>query len=89
MSPAVLHILLALAPGAAHGYAIMQQTGLGPGTLYDNLQKLLTQGLIRETAGDDPRRKNYQLTTVGRRTLSAEIERLEQLFQKAKEHLNA
>jgi DNA-binding PadR family transcriptional regulator len=78
LSPAVLHILLALAGEDRHGYAIMteiaRQTGgrykMGPGTLYDNLGKLLDQGLVEETrhrpAIDDPRRKYYTLTRFGR-----------------------
>ena len=49
LSPAVLHILLALSDGAAHGYAIKQEAEarsegtvrLGPGTLYTAIQRLL------------------------------------------------
>ena len=74
LSPASLHILLCLAAEPRHGYAIMQEVArqsagqyqLGPGTLYDNLQKLMNQGLVEEgprpSADDDPRRRYYRLT---------------------------
>ena len=56
LSPATLHILLALAGEELHGYGIMQEVArqsegrykLGPGTLYDNLQRMLDQGLVQE-----------------------------------------
>ena len=96
LAPAALHILLALAAGRMHGYAIMQEVArqsdgrykLGPGTLYDNLQKLSAQGLVEEGAapgpGDDPRRRYYRLTSLGRRVLGAEIDRLEGVVRKAR-----
>src|SRR5450631_4413905 len=99
LAPATLHILLALAGDDMHGYGIMQEVArqsegqykLGPGTLYDNLQKMTEQGLVEETArrsGDeDPRRKYYRLTSFGRRVLSAEIARLETVVREAKAHL--
>lgn len=76
LSPAILHILLALASEDRHGYGIMQEVArqsegqyrLGPGTLYDNLQKLLDLGLVREAVGrraDDPRRRYYRLSPWG------------------------
>src|SRR5580700_11477057 len=87
LSAAVLHILLALAGEDLHGYGIMQEVSrqsegrykLGPGTLYDNLQRLVKQGIV-EPAGEDPadsRRRYYRLTALGRRVISAEISRLE------------
>ncbi len=89
LTPAVLHILLAIADGARHGYAIAQevesltegQIRMGPGTLYGSLQPLLGSGLIDETAapaGDDDaeRRRYYRLTPLGRRTLELEVQRL-------------
>jgi DNA-binding PadR family transcriptional regulator len=99
LSPAALHILMALAGEDRHGYGIMQeiarQSGgaykLGPGTLYDNLQRLLEQGIVEEAAtrakDDDPRRKYYRLNPFGSGLLSAEIGRLEGLFRKAKTQL--
>jgi DNA-binding PadR family transcriptional regulator len=98
LSPAVLHILLALASDDRHGYGIMQEIArqsagrykLGPGTLYENLNKLLEQGVVEESqrsAGDDPRRRYYKLTRFGRRLLSTEIARLESVIAEAKSHL--
>jgi DNA-binding PadR family transcriptional regulator len=99
LSPAVLHILLALSGEDRHGYAIMQeiarQSGgqykLGPGTLYDNLEKLLDSGIVQESArpssGEDPRRKYYRLTGMGRRLLSAELARLEGVVREGKAKL--
>ena len=99
LSPATLHILLALSGEDRHGYAIMQeiarQSGgrykLGPGTLYDNLEKLLDVGFVREarrpTQNDDPRRRYYQLSGTGRTLLATEIERLEALVREARGNL--
>src|SRR5438552_10510553 len=96
LSPATLHILLALAAKERHGYGIMQEVArqsegqykLGPGTLYDNLQRLLDQGMVDEArsggAGGDPRRRYYRLNERGRRVLSAEIVRLEGVVREAK-----
>ena len=101
LSPAALHILLALAAEDRHGYGIMQEVArqsggqykLGPGTLYDNLQKLSNQGIVEDapqpSAGDDPRRKYYRLTRFGRGVLSAEIGRLETMVREAKMRLRA
>ncbi len=96
LSPATLHILLALAAEDRHGYGIMQEVSrqsegrykLGPGTLYDNLQKLMLAGMVRETTrrastDDDPRRRYYRLTPAGRDALSAEISRLEAVVREA------
>src|ERR1700752_357856 len=89
LSPATLHILLSLAGEDRHGYGIMQEVArqsegqykLGPGTLYDNLQKLLTKGLVEEaprrSKEDDPRRRYYRLPSGGRGVLTAEVVRLE------------
>ncbi len=99
LSPAALHILLALAGEDLHGYGIMlkvarQSEGqykLGPGTMYDNLRKLMTQGCVEEiqrrAAGNDPRRRYYRLTGLGRRVLSAEVARLEGVVREAKGYL--
>jgi len=73
LSPATLHILLSLAGEDLHGYAIMQEVArqsegqykLGPGTLYDNLQKLIDRRFVQElghrAGDDDPRRRYYRL----------------------------
>jgi DNA-binding PadR family transcriptional regulator len=99
LSPATLHILLSLAAEDRHGYGIMQEVArqsegrykLGPGTLYDNLQKLLSSGLVEESRrrdpDDDPRRRYYRLTGAGRGVLAAEIERLETVVRQARVHL--
>ena len=99
LSPATLHILLALAGEDRHGYGILQEVSrqsegqykLGPGTLYDNLQKLMAQDMIEELgrrAGDnDPRRRYYRLSGLGRGVLSAEIGRLESVIRDARLHL--
>lgn len=94
LSPAVLHILLALSDGAAHGYAIKQEAEvrsegtvrLGPGTLYTAIQRLLDAQLVREANADqDPangreaQRRYYELTPRGRRLLNEEVAHLVRL----------
>jgi DNA-binding PadR family transcriptional regulator len=99
LSPAALHILLALASEDRHGYGIMREVArqsedryrLGPGTLYDNLQKLVEQGIVEQSSprsgADDPRRRYYRLTRFGRRLLATEITRLEGVVREARLHL--
>ena len=99
LTPAALHILLALSAEQRHGYGIMQEIARqsegqykpGPATLYDNLQKLLDTGLVaevqRKTAEADERRRYYRLSALGRRVLSAEIRRLEGVVRAAKTSL--
>ncbi len=100
LSPVALQILLSLAAEDRHGYGIMQeikrQSGaqfrIGPGTLYDNLQRLLEQSLVEESKGspgDYPRRRYYRLTMTGRGVLAAETGRLASLVRQARIHLNA
>jgi len=96
LSPATLHILLSLAGEDLHGYAIIQDVArqsegkykLGPGTLYDNLQKLIqrqwVQELGRRPADDDPRRRYYRLTAAGRGVLAAETARLADVVREAR-----
>ncbi len=86
LTPAVFHILLTLADGERHGYAIMQEIAartagrlaIGPGTLYGSIKRLLADGLIVEAearpdlALDDERRRYYRLTDVGRRVAVTE-----------------
>jgi DNA-binding PadR family transcriptional regulator len=97
LTPAVFHILLALAGGEKHGYAIMQevaeltdgQVRLGPGTLYGSIKRLRAGGLIVEADErpdpelDDQRRRYYELTDLGERVVAAEAERLLQLVKHA------
>ena len=99
LSPAILHILLAIASEDRHGYGIIlevkrQSRGrykLGPGTLYDNLQKLMDQRMVEEIprpkAADDRRRRYYRLSDGGRQVLSAEVSRLDELFREVKPFL--
>jgi DNA-binding PadR family transcriptional regulator len=95
LTPAVFFTLFALAGGAKHGYAIMQETRtlsdqgfrMGPATLYTTLQRLLDLELVEEeeSAPDaDSRRRTYKLTAEGRALLHAELERVEALIRKAK-----
>jgi DNA-binding PadR family transcriptional regulator len=96
LAPATLHILLALAAEDLHGYGIMQEVArqsdarynLGPGTLYDNLQRLLKQGMVEEVDDNEgSRRRYYRLSSLGRGVLSAEIGRLEGVVREARLHL--
>jgi DNA-binding PadR family transcriptional regulator len=95
LSPATLHVLLALTGGELHGYGIMlevtRQSGgqykVGPGTLYDNLKKLLSAGLVEESQPEDPEtgaRRKFQLTKLGNGVLAAEVDRLSGLLRHAR-----
>ena len=97
LTPAVFHILLALADADRHGYAIMKEVEartegrllLKPGTLYQAISRLLEAGLIEEVAASnedkdvDSRRRVYHLSSFGRQTVIAEAHRLEQMVQQA------
>jgi DNA-binding PadR family transcriptional regulator len=98
LTPAVFHILLALADGEKHGYAIMQeveaissdQIKMGPGTLYGSIKRMIANGLIEEVDErpdptlDDQRRRYYRLTGLGSTVLSAEAQRLAVLLERAR-----
>lgn len=98
LTPAVFHILLALADGERHGYGIVQEIAqrtegavrMGPGTLYGTIKRLLADGLIVETDErpdprvDDERRRYYRLTDLGQRLATAEARRLDQLVRVAR-----
>src|SRR3569832_37079 len=87
LTPAVLHILLALSDGERHGYGIMKQVEadshgkvkMGPGSLYGSVGRLMAAGLVRESNKrvdpemDDERRIYYELTGAGRAALVAEL----------------
>jgi len=101
LAPAALHILLSLAGEAMHGYGIMQEVlrqsagryNLGPGTLYDNLQRLMKQRMVEEVAGpreeENSRRRYYRLSSLGRGVLAREIARLEDVVEEGRTRLRA
>lgn len=94
----VMHIVVALAAGEKHGYAIMRDVSavsgglirMGSGTLYGSIKRMLDQGLIEEAeerpdlALDDQRRRYYRLTSLGHRVGAAEHERLASLVDAAR-----
>ena len=98
LTPAVFHILLALADGEKHGYGIMQEVEtiteghvkMGPGTLYGSIKRMLAAGLIAEEQErpdpelDDERRRYHRLTGPGADALRAEVRRLSDLVQVAR-----
>ena len=98
----VFHMLLALADGERHGYAlkreILQRTGgklnLASGALYGSINKMLEQGFIEESGErpdphlDDERRRYYRITQLGRRVAQAEAVRLRQLIRLAEDSLD-
>ena len=93
LTPVVLHVLLALADGPLHGYAVMkrveEESGvtMGPGTVYGSLQRLEEAGWIGEAgqAPGDARRGNaFTLTEAGRAALRAEGARLAQLARRVR-----
>jgi len=94
LTPAVFHLLLALADGPLHGYAIAKAVAehtsdaiqLGPGTLYGTLTRMAASELVRERrqAPDDDRRRTYELTPLGRAAAKAEARRLAELVAVAR-----
>jgi DNA-binding PadR family transcriptional regulator len=98
LTPAMFHILLALADGDKHGYAILKEVArrtadkvkLSAGTLYGNLSRLESAGLIAESSRrpelvlDDERRRYYLLTELGREVAIAEAERMEAALSQAR-----
>jgi len=98
LTPAVFHILLALADGEKHGYAVMQEVEemtegkvqMGPGTLYGSIKRMLAAGLIEESDDrpdptlDDERRRYYRQTGLGHKVLREETERMAELMALAR-----
>ena len=98
LTPAMFHILLALADKERHGYHIMREVDertkgnvkLGPGTLYGSIKRMIGDGLIEDLEErpdpelDDERRRYYRLTDLGFRVASAEALRLEQMVRSAR-----
>lgn len=98
LTPALFHVLLSLADGDKHGYAILKEVDsrtdgevvLSTGTLYGIVKRLLADGLIREAASlSDERRTAYRLTRFGRKVALAEADRLRALVAAAKKLLQA
>jgi DNA-binding PadR family transcriptional regulator len=98
LTPAIAHILLALADQDRHGYAIMQEVEritdgavrMGPGTLYGTMKRMIAADLIEEAderpdpALDDERRRYYRATRLGRDVLAAETTRMARLVSAAR-----
>jgi DNA-binding PadR family transcriptional regulator len=93
LTPAMFYVLVALADGQTHGYAILKDVEqltdgsvrLSTGTLYGIIKRLLGDGLIRESgSADDARRRSYELTAFGRDVARAEAARLENTLAIAK-----
>jgi DNA-binding PadR family transcriptional regulator len=98
VTPAMFQILLALADGEKHGYAILKEVALrtgdkvrlSAGTLYGNLARLVASGLIAESQKrpesrfDDERRRYYRLTEFGREVAVAEANRMDEALGQAR-----
>ena len=97
LKPVWLHLLLAMASGHCHGYAMRKdverrtdgQLKIWPPTLYRGLAGLTDAGLVEEdpegsAADGDRERKLYRITPLGRQALAAEMRRLESLVQEAR-----
>ena len=103
LPPAIFHILLSLADGERHGYAIKREVlertrgklKLGPGVLYGSINKLAERGWIVESGErpdphlDDERRRYYRLTPAGRKAAQAEAARMRALVELAAARLGA
>ena len=98
LSAGEFEVLIALADGEKHGYAILKEvarrTGrkvrLGPATLYTIVRRFLADGLLAESAErpdpalDDERRRYYRLTEFGRQVAAAEAQRMETALSMAR-----
>ena len=93
LSASQLDILLVLASGPRHGYAIMKtvdeelhggQRRLGPAQLYTGLQKLLDLKMVRELDDLDPRKRVYEITPDGQSWALGEVARQNAFVSKAR-----
>lgn len=96
LTPAVFHVLLALAAGDRHGYAILKEIQsrtdgrikMQAGTLYGTLQRLLDLGWVEEIDPPadevDARRRYYRLNRDGRSAIEADVQRMEGLVKAAR-----
>ncbi|MEU0566648.1 PadR family transcriptional regulator [Nonomuraea sp. NPDC005983] len=99
LTAAGFHVLLALASGPGHGYAVMRfveeisegAVRLGPGTLYRTISRLVADGLVEESEGGDPaaphdaRRRYYRLTPQGEQAARAEAALMARMVGAARE----
>ena len=90
LKPDIFHILLALESGPRHGYGIIAdverrtaaERSLLPSLLYRRLARLTEEGIVQEVSvpdDQDPRRKHYELTPLGRAVLREEARRIVEL----------
>ena len=98
LTPAAFHVLVSLVPAEQHGYAMLKaveertegRVRLGAGTLYGLVKRLLEDGLIAAVVPraaarlEDPRRRYYRVTALGRAVVVAETERLEEAAAQAR-----
>jgi DNA-binding PadR family transcriptional regulator len=98
LTPAMFQVLVALADGEKHGYAIIKEVArrtdgkvrLSAGTLYSAVRRMLEQGLIEELrespdpASADERRRYYAITALGRAVALAEARRVTELLTQAR-----
>jgi DNA-binding PadR family transcriptional regulator len=99
LSAAAFHVLLALASQELHGYGIIQEIArlsdgqycIGPGTLYDNLKKLINCGWVKDSeevgVTGDQKRRMYRLTEEGRNALKADVSRMKSVLRIADRRL--
>jgi len=101
LTPAMLQVLLALADGEKHGYAILKEVArrtegkvrLRAATLYTVIKRFVADGLVAESserpdpALDDERRRYYRLTDRGRAVAVAEADRLAETLKHARAKL--
>ncbi|KAB8197509.1 PadR family transcriptional regulator [Nonomuraea phyllanthi] len=99
LTAAGFHVLLALASGSGHGYAVMRfveevsggAVRLGPGTLYRTINRLVADGLVEESYEGDPeaphdaRRRYYKLTVAGERAARDEAQLMARMVTAARE----
>jgi len=102
LTPGMFQVLIALADGEKHGYAIIKEVArrtdgkvqLRAGTLYAGIRRLVDDGLIVEStvrpdpALDDERRRYYRLTDRGRAVATAEADRLAETLAQARAKLS-
>lgn len=103
LTPAMFQVLVALADGEKHGYAVIKEVArrtdgavrLRAGTLYTVIRRFVDDGLIAESdarpdpALDDERRRYYRLTDRGRAVAVAEARRMASTLAQARAKLGA